>query len=669
VNGKWASVLAGLAVICGRSVCIAEGPDYRIRPVPAHEVRFADAFWQPRLEVNRTVTIPYSLQMCDETGRIENFKIAAGMSDKAWTGRFGFNDSDLSKILEGVSYSLMTHPDAKLQSQADELIGYMAAAQEDDGYIETVWTARDTIADPRQVWCRPNDAKWLDSRDSHELYNLGHMYESAVAHAAATGQDNFLDVAKKSGELLLRTFGPGKLEIPPGHPEVELGLVKLYRATGDRRYLDLAKFFIDIRGIPTKDRPKLWGEYNQDHKPLLEQDEAVGHAVRAAYLYAAATDVAAMTGDRALADAVDRLWENVVGKKQYITGGIGATGKGEAFGRDYELPNDAAYAETCAAIADCYWNHRMFLLHGDGKYLDVLERTLYNGTISGVSLDGKMFFYPNPLASSGDDARSTWFDCSCCPTNICRFIPSVPGYAYAATDDAIWVNLFVQGRAGLQLAGGKIELRQETRYPWDGHVEIVVTPAAAGQQSALHVRIPGWARSEVWPSDLYRYLDDANAGQQPTLAVNGVAVPIEVTKGYVTIERAWQAGDRVTLDLPMPVRRVVANDKVEADRGRVALVRGPIVYCVEWPDVAEGKVLDLVLPDEEPLATEFQADLLGGIEVIAGTARHAAAEDSDAPVVFTAIPYYAWAHRGKGEMEVWIARTPDALQRSAERSR
>jgi DUF1680 family protein len=634
--------------------------DYPFRPVPAHQVHFSDTFWQPRLETNRTVTIPFSLQMCAETGRVENFRIAAGISDKQWTGRFGFNDSDISKVLEGAAYSLMVRPDARLEARVDELVGIMAGAQEDDGYIFTAWTARDRLADPQKLNCTPGDEKWKHLAHSHELYNLGHMYESAAAHHEATGDERFLDIATKSGELLLATFGPGKLEIPPGHPEVELGLAKLYRATGDQRFLDLAKFFLDIRGTPTKDRPQLWGEYHQDHKPLREQNEAVGHAVRAAYLYAAATDVAALTGDQSLADAVDRLWQNVVSKKQYLTGAIGATGKGEAFREDYYLPNQTAYGETCAGIAVCYWNHRMFLLHGEGPYIDVLERTLYNNVIDGVSLDGDEFFYPNPLASAGEHARSKWFDCSCCPTNICRFIPSVPGYVYATRDDGLWVNLFVEGSVEVELPSGKVGVEQTTRYPWDGRVEVEVRPAEDGQRFALHVRIPGWARGEVFPSDLYGYLDEST--DVPTLDVNDKPVSLEVVEGYATIDRAWRPGDRVTLDLPMPVRRVVANDNVEADRGRVALVRGPIVYCIEWPDVAEGDVANLVLPDDTPLATEFRAELVGGIQVITGTAEN---NSTAAPVPFTAIPYYAWAHRGKGAMAVWIARTANTLDSPA----
>jgi len=657
------TVLLTVGVWCWAVVGFgAEASDYPIRPVPAHHVQYNDSFWQPRLEVNRTVTIPYSFQACEETGRIENFEVAAGLSDKQWTGRFGFNDSDVSKIIEGASYSLMTHPDSTLQAYVDKLIGNMAAAQEDDGYLETAWTARDKIDNPANIiCCFPKQQKWLESGMSHELYNLGHMYEAAAAHYEATGQKNFLDVATKSANLLAKTFGAGKLELPPGHPEVELGLVKLYRETKDPRYLELAKFFIDIRGVPTNDRPKLYGEYSQDHKPLREQDEAVGHSVRAMYLYAAAADVAALTGDTQLKSAVDRLWENVVGTKTYVTGGIGAKGQGEAFGKNYELPNRTAYCETCANLATCYWNERMFLLNGNAKYIDVLERALYNSVVSGVSLDGKEFFYPNRLSSRGDEARSKWFDCSCCPTNLCRFIPSVPGYTYAVTDDALYVNLFAAGSAELEVGKKQVRVDQSTKYPWDGHVEIAITPETAGERFALHVRIPGWSRGQVWPSDLYSYLYKST--QRPMLAVNGEETVIEPVDGYAVIDRAWQPGDKVTLDLPMPVRRVVANEKVKADRGRVALMRGPLVFCVEGVDVAGGKVSDLVLPDDAPLATEFRSDLLGGVQVITGEAEHAAANDQAAAtekVHFTAIPYYAWANRAKGEMAVWLARTPAA---------
>jgi uncharacterized protein len=632
------------------ATCIAaEMSDYPIRPVAAHHVRVNDNFWQPRIEVNRTATIPYSLQMCEDTGRVENFKIAAGISDEKWTGRFGFNDSDLSKILEGAAYSLMTHPDPKLGDYVDELIGDMAAAQESDGYLETSWTARDKIDNPSNIiCCYPRESKWLESQGSHELYNLGHMYEAAAAHYEATGQKNFLDVATKSADLLVETFGPGKLEIPSGHPEIELGLVKLYRVTGDRRYLDLAKYFVDLRGHPTKDRPKLWGEYNQDHKPLREQEEAVGHSVRAMYLYAGATDVAALTNDESLVKAVDRLWENVVGKKTYVTGGVGAEGQGEAFGKDYELPNRTAYCETCANLATCYWNHRMFLLHGDSKYIDVLERAAYNSVVSGVSLDGKEFFYPNPLASRGDYQRSKWFDCSCCPTNLCRFIPSVPGYVYAVGDDGVYVNLFVEGSAQLELDGERtVGIEQKTHYPWEGRVEITVTPGTE-EEFKLYVRLPGWARGEPWPSDLYAYLDKSE--EQPTLQLNGKPVEIKPEKGYLVVDRAWKPGDKVTLELPMPVRQVVANEQVQADRGRVALMRGPLVYCVEGVDTADGKLGSLALLDETSLDSEFKSDLWGGIQVIT----------CNGPKAFTAIPYCFWANRGRGEMAVWLERTPDS---------
>lgn len=640
--------------------------DYPIRPVPAHRVQFADAFWQPRLETNRVATIPFSFQMCEETGRIENFKIAGGLSQAKWTGMAGFNDSDVYKVMEGAAYSLMSHPDARLTEYLNQLVDWIAKAQEPDGYLYTQWTARDRIADPNPIrCCVPRDDKqWLSERDSHELYNLGHMYEAAVAHYDATGSTSFLNVAKKSAELLVNTFGPGKLEMPAGHPEIELALVKLYRTTGDNRYLDLARFLLDVRGRPSDDRPQLWGEYTQDHALLVDQQEAVGHAVRAMYLYAAATDIAALTDDERLRAAVDRLWASVFAKKAYVTGAIGSTSSGEAFGQNYDLPNDTAYAETCANLATCFWNYRMFLLHGDGKYIDMLERSLYNSTLSGVSLDGKSFFYPNPLASSGNYVRSKWFACACCPTNLCRFIPSVPGFAYATQEELLYVNLFVAGSTELTLNSGRVRVEQVTGYPWDGRITIKLTPQNAGQRIALRLRVPGWSRGEAFASDLYRYVDAVET--KPTLAVNGDSTPLEVVAGYVDVDRPWNPGDIVELKLPMPVRRVIAHDAIEADRGRVALMRGPLVYCLEWPDVPGGRVRDLVLPDEAVLSTEFRPDLLGGVQVIRSVGQRVdratteTASPTSEAVVFTAIPYYAWAHRGAGEMAVWLSRTMDA---------
>ncbi len=667
VNTIWTAAVVATLVLWNASSGIAVEPahDYPIRPVPARHVQFRDTFWWPRLEVNRTATVPVSFQMCEETGRIENFKIAGGISKAKWTGMAGFNDSDVYKVMEGAAYSLMTHPDPKLAAYLNQLVGWVAKSQEKDGYLYTQWTARDRIAEPNPIrCCIPRDNKqWMSEKDSHELYNLGHMYEAAVAHWEATGDPSFLNIAKKSAELLLSSFGPGKLELPPGHPEIELALVKLYRATGDERYLSLAKFFLNVRGRPSDDRPKLWGPYTQDHAPLVEQQEAVGHAVRAMYLYAAATDVAALTGDDALRTAVDRQWASVFGKKTYITGAIGSTASGEAFGNNYELPNETAYAETCANLATCLWNHRMFLLHGDSEYIDMLERSLYNGVVSGVALDGKTFFYPNPLASSGKYARSKWFDCACCPSNICRFIPSIPGYAYAVEDRTVYVNLYVAGSAELELSNGKVRIEQQTNYPWDGRVTIKVTPQSPGQQFELRLRIPGWVTGSAFPmvgnpfsedeseQPLYSFLDEPPQ-ESPTALLNGSeSVPIH--RQAFQIDRAWKPGDTLTLDLPMPVRRVVANDKVAADRGRVALMRGPIVYCVEWPDVEGSKVLGLSLPDDAELKTEFRQGLLGGVQVIVG---ETSADGRRMP--FVAIPYYAWANRGPGEMAVWLQRAP-----------
>jgi DUF1680 family protein len=506
---------------------------------------------------------------------------------------------------------------------------------------------------------------------SHELYNLGHLYEAATAHYQATGKKNLLNIAVKSANLVAREFGPGKRTNPPGHEEIEIGLVKLYRATGTRKYLDLAKFFIDARGktegrVPYIENPRegkeelLYGEYAQDHKPFVEQTEAVGHAVRAGYLYAGAADVAALTGDAAYIAALDKIWADMAGTKLYITGGIGAAGGWEGYGPPYRLPNLSAYAETCANIATFLWNSRMQRLELDGKYADVMERILYNGVLSGISLSGDRFFYPNPLASFGQHERVPWFSCACCPPNVARILTSVPGYFYAATKDRVYVNLFAQGTGKMKAGGTDLELVQTTEYPWKGDIRIEVKPSRDAEFT-LAVRIPGWAFNRPVPTDLYTYMEPARE-PWPTLKVNGqdVKLPGGLDKGYALVTRTWKAGDVVELSLPMPVRRVVANDAVEADRGRVAIERGPLVYCAEWPD-NDGRVSNLVLPDGAALEAEMRPDLLNGVVVIQGEAE--AVSEKAGKVVsektpVTLIPYYAWANRGRGEMEVWIAREP-----------
>ncbi len=458
----------------------APGGDYPIRPVPFTAVQIQDGFWSPRLETNRSVTVRHDFDKCETTGRVANFAVAGGLAKGEFVGLFGFNDSDVYKVIEGASYSLRLRPDPGLDSYVDGIIAKIAAAQEKDGYLYTAGTIPTLAQKPTCCVSRP---RWSDIASGHELYNLGHLYEAAVAHHQATGKRTLLDVALKSADLLTREFGPGRRLDPPGHQEVEIGLVKLYRATGERKYLDQARFFLEQRGNAAGH--KLYGAYSQDHVPVVQQTEAVGHAVRAGYMYSAMADVGALTGDEGYVRALGGLWDNVVSRKLYLTGGIGARREGEAFGDDYELPNRTAYAETCAAIANAMWNHRLFLLHGDAKYLDVLERIVYNGFLSGVSLDGERFFYPNPLASDGERSfnmgqkgRSAWFDCSCCPTNVVRFLPSMAGYVYAQRERDVFVNLFVAGRGEVDVGGLKLGIRQETRYPWEGRVRIVARAGA-----------------------------------------------------------------------------------------------------------------------------------------------------------------------------------------------
>jgi hypothetical protein len=609
--------------------------DYPVQPVPFTAVHMSDTFWAPRIETNRTVTIPFAFAKCEETGRVDNFVRAAaalrGENVDRTIPPYPFDDTDIYKVIEGASYTLSVQKDPKLEAYLDTLIAKIAAAQEPDGYL---YTARTIDPEHPHKWA--GKERWVQEEVlSHELYNLGHLYESAVAHHQATGKRTLLDISLKSAELLCRTFGPGKRTIYSGHQIVEMGLVKLYRVTDDERYLDLAKFLLDARGGGSP--------YNQAHERIVDQREAVGHAVRATYMYSGIADVAAITGDKQYLAAIDAIWENVVSKKLYLTGGIGALHKGEAFGADFELPNATAYNETCAAIGHDYWNHRLFLLHADAKYIDVMERTLYNGLISGVSLDGKLFFYPNPLSSIGDYERSPWFGVACCPGNITRFIASVPGYMYAHQGDTLYVNLFATSSAQIDMLPGRaVKMNQETRYPWDGAVRITVEPSKAST-FAINVRVPGWAREEALPSPLYRFAEKSPHNVE--LKVNGRAVPVRLEKGYVSLRRKWRSGDTIELDLPMQPRRVLASAEVAADRELVAIQRGPIVYCAEWPDNSPRDVLALALPDDSSLTAEFRPDLLNGVTVVTGRG-------------FTAIPYYAWAHRGKGQMAVWLHRQP-----------
>ncbi|MBE0460760.1 MAG: glycoside hydrolase family 127 protein [Candidatus Aminicenantes bacterium] len=651
-----ASVILLLAVFALSLSCTKKvQEDYPIKPVAFTEVKVSDNFWMPRMETNRKVTIPFAFEKSEETGRIDNFAKAGGLMPGNFEGR-RYNDSDVFKIMEGAAYSLSLNHDPELEKYMDELIAKIAAAQEDDGYL---YTAR-TI-DPENPPPGAGEERWSNLGSSHELYNVGHMYEAAVAYYLATGKRSFLNIAIKNADFIASVFGPGKRHGYPGHQEIEIGLVKLYRITGNKKYLDLAKFFLDERGQKKYEKKfsdtSKFSVYNQDwylqaHKPVIEQSEAVGHAVRATYMYSGMADVAALTGDAAYINAIDRIWENVVSKKLYLTGGIGSRHEGEAFGDDYELPNATAYNETCAAIGNVLWNHRLFLLHGDAKYIDVLERTLYNGLLSGISLSGDLFFYPNPLESDGEykfnqgeATRKPWFDCACCPVNLARFLPSIPGYVYANRDGILYVNLFVKSSGTVKIGENVVRVEQETRYPWEGKVKIAIEPEKPAE-FAVYVRIPGWVRNEPVPSDLYSYLNQTEEGIQ--LKVNSETHALDMDKGFSRILRLWEKGDIIELYFPMPIRKVVANEKVKDDLGKVALERGPIVYCLEWVD-NNGHVLDRYIPDDMDFDVEFQPDILGGINVI----KNKATNEKQGIV---AIPYYAWSHRGVGEMAVWLPR-------------
>ena len=640
----------------------AQRSDYPIKGVAFTQVQLSDNFWLPRLKTNAEVTIPASFARCENTGRVKNFVMAANHSGKFCT-IYPFDDTDIYKTIEGASYSLSIFPDAKLSLYLDSLITIIGKAQEPDGYL---YTAR-TI-DPAHPHPWAGTERWQRERElSHELYNAGHLYEAAVAHYLSTGKRTLLNIALKNADLVCNVFGPGKRMVAPGHEIVEMGLVKLYRVTGKPEYLQTAKFFIEARGqykgydSTSKDEWKN-GMYWQDDKPVAEQTEPEGHAVRAGYLYSAVADIAALTDDKILLAAVDSIWDNLVSKKLYVQGGAGAVGAGERYGDDYELPNTTAYNETCAAIANVFWNERMFQLHGDAKYIDVLEKILYNGLISGIGLDGKSFFYTNAMQIQNrfshpdmEPERSGWFDCSCCPTNLTRLLPSIPGYVYAEESNNLYVNLFINSTAHVVLNGKPVTIQQQNNYPWQGDLKFIITPKSSAG-FAMRVRVPGWARNEEMPSDLYSFKKESSAGV--VIKVNGKPVSYTMQNGYAVIDRTWKKNDVLTVQLPMEVRRVIANNKVKSDIGKIALQRGPVLYCAEWID-NNGKASNIVIPSHAAFTTEFKADLLHGVMVLKSEVPAIKIDGNGENIAtvqqaFTAIPYYAWANRGKGEMQLWF---------------
>jgi len=621
----------------------ADSTGYLLTPVSIKNVKLTDEFWLPIVKRVQEKTIEFAIKKCEEEGRFDNFLIAGNEMDGPVKGVMPFDDTDVYKIIEGASNSLITEPNEPLEKLMDSLIGIIKKGQESDGYL-TTWRTIDP-AKPPASWVKVDEGKrWEYLSMSHELYNAGHLYEAAAVHFEATGKRNFLDIAIKNADLMVETFGEekGKLQAVPGHQIIESGLIKLYHITKKEAYLKLAKYFLDQRGLPNG--RELYGPYSQDHVPVVQQDEAVGHAVRAVYMYAAMTDIAAIENDTAYARAVNNLWNNMVNKKMYITGGIGALHDGEAFGENYELPNLTAYNETCAAIGDVYWNHRLHNLSGDVKYFDVIERTLYNGLISGLSLDGKKFFYPNALESDGvyefnrgSCTRQSWFDCSCCPTNVIRFVPSIPGLIYSKTKNEIYVNLYASNEAHIRLGDNEILLTQKTEYPWNGKVIVEVNPSIEGNFT-LNFRNPGWVRNKVLPGDLYSYINPSS--DEMTARINGENIPVKTPDGYAELKRTWKKGDIVELNFPMHVKEVKASDKVEDDKGKVALEYGPIVYAIEEIDNKEN-FDDITVFSKEKFKVTKESDLLGGVVTLSNNS-------------LKAIPYYTWSNRGVGKMKVWI---------------
>lgn len=652
---------------------------YPFSQVPFTSVKIAhDSFWGNRLQAARKVTIPLAFSKCETEHRYKNFEMAAytlqhpghkGLDTKEWNVSkfmgFSFDDTDVYKTIEGASYILQTYPDKKLKAYIDSVLDVVAAAQEPDGYLYTARTIN-----PKHPHGWSGDKRWeQDETLSHELYNLGHMVDAACAHYQATGSTKFLNIAKRYADCVVREVGPkdGQVKVVPGHQIAEMALARLYTLTGEKKYLDEAKYLLDYRG-----KTKIRNPYSQSHEPILKQSEAVGHAVRAGYMYAGIADVAALTQDSDYIKTIDRIWDNIVSKKYYITGGVGARHAGEAFGSNYELPNMTAYNETCAAISMVYLFERMFLLHGDSKYIDCLERTLYNGVISGMSMDGGRFFYPNPLSSDGKYAfnadnnttRQPWFGCACCPSNLCRFIPSVPGYLYGVKDSNIFINLFAANVSTIKVNGKDVILEETTEYPWNGDIKITVKKSNAKNANLL-IRIPGWARNQVVPSDLYQFADKETPSYSVTVNGKTVEADLSANKGYLPVKNI-RKGDVVRILFDMPVRTVIANQKVTDDNSKVAVERGPLVYCAEAADNNGEPVLRAVM-GKKPTFSVVDNYSIQNTETKNAPAFTVKAIKTEGQILndsadgislknctLTLIPYYAWNHRGANQMNVWF---------------
>lgn len=612
-----------------------QSPHARLRPVPATAVSLSDAFWAPRLKINREATIPGQYRHCEETGRIDNFRVASGRKEGRFEGIF-FNDSDVYKWVEAASFAVADGESPRLAHILEMVIEEIAAAQQPDGYLNTYF-----------MGVRAAE-RWTNLKDMHELYCAGHLLQAAVAHHRATGAETLLRVATRVADGIGEVFGPGKRPGACGHPEIELALVELSRETGEPRYLALAQFFIDARGHGTLGG----GDYHQDHRPFAEQSEATGHAVRMLYLCAGATDVVLETGDAAYRAALDRIWANLTERRLYVSGGAGSRWEGEAFGGDFELPSARAYSETCAAIGLVMWAWRMLQAAGDARYADQLEHTLYNAVLPGLALDGQTYFYQNPLEDDGRHRRQPWFGCACCPPNVARTLAALPAYFYSRSPEGIWIHLYAMGSADLRTpAGRQVIVNQYTNYPWEGEIRVELEGAVEGREEfSIFLRIPGWA-----------------AGA--TMEVNGAALdPPPASGAYAEIRSRWSAGDEIKLSLPMGVRRLSAHPRVAENRGRVALMRGPLLFCVEGVDHPGADVRDLVLPPDAELSATFRPDLLGGTMTLAGRALvrpvdpqwqgvlygPAAPERAAHPVDVVAIPYALWANRTAGPMTVWI---------------